>query len=118
VIFTSNKKQIIIPGVSNENHIIIEQGIQESEEVYLSIPEEEEKMKLFVKELNLHGLEIKIVCLYGKEGWEASNFARANNADVFAVSGPAKKVRFIDRLFPHEVEYSFEKLPSNLLIIK
>ncbi|HAN19580.1 MAG TPA: RND transporter [Bacteroidales bacterium] len=42
---TSNKKQIIIPGVSNENHIIIEQGIQESEEVYLSIPEEEEKMK-------------------------------------------------------------------------
>ena len=80
--------------------------------------EEEEKMKLFVKELNLHGLEIKIVCLYGKEGWEASNFARANNADVFAVSGPAKKVRFIDRLFPHEVEYSFEKLPSNLLIIK
>lgn len=42
---TSNKKQIIIPGVSNENHIIIEQGIQESEEVYLSIPEEEKKMK-------------------------------------------------------------------------
>jgi nucleotide-binding universal stress UspA family protein len=80
--------------------------------------EEEEKLKLFVKELNLQGLEIKTVCLYGKEGWEASNFARANNADIFAVAGPVKKTRFLDRLFPHEVEYSIEKLPSNLLIIK
>jgi len=41
----SNRKQIIVPGMSNENHIIIEQGLQEGDEVYLSVPEEEEKMK-------------------------------------------------------------------------
>ncbi len=80
--------------------------------------EEEQKMKLFIKELNLQGLEIKIVCLYGKEGWEASNFAREQNADIFAITGPKKRAGFIDRIFPNEAEYSFEKLPANLLIIK
>lgn len=80
--------------------------------------EEEEKMRLFIQELNLKGLEVNIVCVYGKEGWEDSNYARANAADIFAVTGPKKKMRFLDRLFPHDIEYSFEKLPSNLLIVR
>ncbi|MGE0089052.1 MAG: efflux RND transporter periplasmic adaptor subunit [Bacteroidales bacterium] len=42
---TSNRKQIIVPGLSNENHIIIEQGLAEGDEVYLSVPDEEEKWK-------------------------------------------------------------------------
>lgn len=82
------------------------------------INEEKEKMTLFVNELNLKGLKTKIVCIYGREGWEAGNFARLKNADIFAVPGPTKKMGFIDRLFPHDIEYSFEKLPSNLLIIR
>ncbi|MFA6980898.1 MAG: universal stress protein [Ignavibacteriaceae bacterium] len=80
--------------------------------------EEEEKMRLYINELNLKGLEINIVCVYGKEGWEDSNYARTNDADIFAVTGPEKKMRFLDRLFQHEVEFSFESLPANLLIIK
>lgn len=80
--------------------------------------EEEEKMRLYINELNLKGLEIKIVCVYGKEGWEDSNYARTNDADIFAVTGPEKKMKFLDRLFPHDIEYSFEKLPSNLLIVR
>lgn len=80
--------------------------------------EEEEKMRLYINELNLKGLEIKIVCVYGKEGWEDSNYARTNDADIFVVTGPEKKMRFLDRLFQHEVEFSFESLPANLLIIK
>ncbi|RPI75336.1 MAG: universal stress protein [Ignavibacteriales bacterium] len=80
--------------------------------------EEEENLKLFVKELNLKGLETKTVSLYGKEGWEATNYARQNEADIFAVTAPQKRLKFIDRLFHHELEYSFENLPSNLLIIR
>lgn len=80
--------------------------------------EEEEKMKLFVKELNLKGIKIKAYCLYGKEGWETANFARQNKADIFAVTAPHKKLKLVDRLFHHELEYSFENLPSNLLIIR
>ena len=80
--------------------------------------EEEEKMRLFVQELNLKGLDIKIVCVYGKEGYEDSNYARNNEADIFAVTGPEHKMRFFDRFFQHDIEYSFEKLPSNLLIVR
>jgi nucleotide-binding universal stress UspA family protein len=80
--------------------------------------EEEEKMKQFVKGLNLKNINVKTTCLYGKEGWEASNFARENKADIFAVTAPQKKLKLIDRLFHHQLEYSFENLPSNLLIIR
>lgn len=41
----SGKKQIIVPGQTNENFIIIEQGLSEGDEVYLSMPAEEEKLK-------------------------------------------------------------------------
>ncbi len=51
-VYTKNhKKQIIIPGESNENYIIIEQGVEEGDEVYLSVPENIEKFKLSGKEL-------------------------------------------------------------------
>lgn len=80
--------------------------------------EEEEKLKLFVRELNLKGLEVKTICLYGREGWEANNFAKKNKADIFGVTAPLKRLKLLDRLFQHEIEYSFENLPSNLLIIR
>ncbi len=47
----SGKKQIIIPGESNENYIIIEQGLEEGTEVYLSVPENAEKFKLAGEDL-------------------------------------------------------------------
>jgi nucleotide-binding universal stress UspA family protein len=80
--------------------------------------EEEERMKVFLQELNLKGIKIKTHCLYGKEGWETSNFVRQNQGDIFAVTAPQKRLKLIDRLFHHELEYSFENLPSNLLIIR
>jgi len=80
--------------------------------------EEEEKMRIFIKELNLKGIDIKTRCLYGREGWEASNFARQNDIDIFAVTAPQKRLKLVDRLFHHHLEYSFENLPSNLLIIR
>lgn len=47
----SNRKQVVVPGESNENYIIIEQGLNQGDEVYLSIPENAEKFKLSGKEL-------------------------------------------------------------------
>jgi len=79
---------------------------------------EEEKMKIFIRELNLKGLNIKTVYLYGREGLTARDYALKNKADIFVVTAPPTKLRLLDRIFPHEQEYSFERLPSNLLIIK
>jgi multidrug resistance efflux pump len=51
-VYTKNgKKQIIVPGETNENYMIVEQGLEEGQELYLSIPENEEKFKLSGKEL-------------------------------------------------------------------
>jgi multidrug efflux pump subunit AcrA (membrane-fusion protein) len=47
----SNKKQVIVPGETNENYIIIEQGLEESDVVYLSIPENLDRFKLAGEEL-------------------------------------------------------------------
>ncbi len=49
----SNRKQIIVPGEVNENYIIIEQGLNEGDDVYLSVPENAEKFKLSGEELIL-----------------------------------------------------------------
>ncbi len=80
--------------------------------------EEEAYMKEFIDQMDLKRIEIQTICIYGKEGWEATKLARSNNADIFAINVPSKKLKFLDRLFLHEAEYSFENLPSNLLIIR
>lgn len=48
---TNNKKQVIIPGETNENYMIIEQGLSEGDEIYLSIPENTDRFKLAGKDL-------------------------------------------------------------------
>jgi hypothetical protein len=51
-VFTSKgKKQIVITGDQNENFIIIEQGLVETDEVYLSVPEHPERFVLSGQEL-------------------------------------------------------------------
>jgi len=47
----NNRKQIIVPGETNENYMIVEQGLVEGDEVYLSVPENAEKFKLSGEEL-------------------------------------------------------------------
>jgi hypothetical protein len=48
---TTHKKQIVVTGASNENFIIIEQGLKEGDEIYLSLPENRDKFKLVGEEL-------------------------------------------------------------------
>jgi nucleotide-binding universal stress UspA family protein len=106
-----------IPGLAST---VLDSGsIEEAEKIRTASQEEEEKkLRLFIKDLNLTGIKIEIKCLYGKEGWESSNYARQNGADIFVVSAPIKKMNILDKFFPREVEYSFENLPSNLLIVR
>ncbi|HMU44026.1 MAG TPA: universal stress protein [Ignavibacteriaceae bacterium] len=79
---------------------------------------EEYKLQLLVKELGLKGVKIKTKCIYGIEGWASSDYARQHAVDLFVVSTQKRKLKFIDRIFPHEEEFSYENLPSNLLIIR
>lgn len=80
--------------------------------------EEEDKLKVFIRELNLRGIPIKTVCLYGKEGWEANKYAKENKADIFVTAAPRKKPKFFDRIFIHSFEFTIKELSGSLLIIK
>lgn len=80
--------------------------------------EEEDKMRMFVSELNLRKINVELLCLYGREGWQAGNHARMNNADIFAVTLPIRKMKILDKLFPHDTEFVIKELPANLLIVR
>jgi nucleotide-binding universal stress UspA family protein len=80
--------------------------------------EEEGKLKLYARELNLKGLNYSTVALFGKQGWEARNFVKENGSDLFVVPSPPKKLKFFDKLFQHDIEFILSRLPCSLLIIR
>jgi len=43
---TNNVRQIVITGQSNENHTVIEQGLEEGDDMYLSLPQNPSKFKV------------------------------------------------------------------------
>lgn len=82
------------------------------------LDEEKNKMELFVRELNLPDADVKTICLYGKQGWEASNWVNENKGDLFVIPSPARKPKLLDRIFQHDWEFVFRQLPCSLLIVK
>jgi len=44
-------RQVVVLGESNENNVIVEQGLEEGDRLYLSIPENSEKFKLVGEDL-------------------------------------------------------------------
>jgi hypothetical protein len=80
--------------------------------------EEENKLKVLLKELNLSGQKIKTKALFGKHGWEARNFVETNRSDLFVISSLPQKINFFDKLFQHDLEFILNRLPCTLLIYR
>lgn len=51
VFTTKNKKKVVVTGAKNDTHFIIEKGLKEGEEVYLSVPAGAEKFNMENEEL-------------------------------------------------------------------
>lgn len=110
-------KDIYTPGLSSA---VMDSGVPSNSDEVISTfkKEEEEKLNMFVKELNLKGIPIIIKCLYGREGWAERDFVQQNDISIFVVNGKIKRFYFFDKLFPNELEFSIKHLPSNLLILR
>ena len=80
--------------------------------------EEKQMMEMFVRPLNLKGLNLSLESLYGRGGWEASNYVREHHADLYVVPASDHEPKILDRLFPSSIEHVFEHLPSNVLLVK
>jgi nucleotide-binding universal stress UspA family protein len=65
-----------------------------------------------------HGnLKINIKMLSGKSGFELCKFASRKQADLLVVGAPSRRFSWLDRVFPHDLEYVFADLPCNLLVV-
>jgi nucleotide-binding universal stress UspA family protein len=94
-------------------------SVQETEQKRIDWQnEEEQKLKMFAAELNITGEEVKTICLYGKQGWEFSNYARESGGDLMIVPSPPKRLKLFDRIFQHDIEFILKQLPCALLIVR
>jgi len=55
--------------------------------------------------------------IFGKRGYSIGHYAEVVRADLLVMNAPSK-VRFWDRLFPHDIEHILTELPTDVLIIR
>ncbi|WP_340203634.1 universal stress protein [Ascidiimonas sp. W6] len=63
------------------------------------------------------GILIKLQSIFGKRGYSIGHYANLVRADLLIMNAPSK-TRFLDRLFPHDIEYILSELPTDVLVIK
>jgi nucleotide-binding universal stress UspA family protein len=85
-------------------HGLVKQEIDKVQELLTHIPHE--------------GIRINIKMVSGKSGFELPRFAQRKNADLLVVGAPPRRFSFLDRIFPHDLEYILADLPCNLLVIR
>ena len=81
------------------------------------IEEEKNKMEEFLKEENVHHINVGYKCLFGKLGYTIGHYSEMKGADLLMMNSPAEKLGFLDRVFTHDLEYVLAELPTNLLIV-
>ena len=75
-----------------------------------------------IEEILLHcskecEMDINEQHVFGKKGYTISHYAKAKRADLLIVNSPDSKLRFLDRIFKHDLEYILADLPTDVLIV-
>ncbi len=76
-----------------------------------------ENVEKMLQAIPHQGLKVNIKLLSGKSGFELSKFAERKQTDLLIVGASPRKLWFLDRVFTHDLEYIFQDLPCNLLIV-
>lgn len=82
------------------------------------IEEEKTKLDLFINDLNITNIKINKVFLYGKQGWELSNYINDNEEDLLIIAEPKSKSNIFDKFFEDDLELIIKKLPSSTLVYR
>ena len=56
--------------------------------------------------------------LIGRRGYTIGHYTQQENAGLLVVNSPDSKLKFMDRLFAHDLEYILSDLPSPILIVR
>ncbi len=78
---------------------------------------EDSRIQKILETINTKGITVKTQSIFGRRGYSIGHYAKVKRADLLVMNAP-KKARFIDRIFPHDLEYILSELPTDVLIVK
>lgn len=81
---------------------------------------EDSRVQLILNELPKklkENVKVKTQSIFGKRGYSIGHYAEVVRADLLVMNAP-NKIRLIDRVFTHDIEYILSDLPTDLLIIR
>lgn len=56
-------------------------------------------------------------CVFGKIGYSIGHYAEISRANLLVMNSPDSKLGFLDRFFPHDLEYVLSDMPCDLMIV-
>lgn len=78
---------------------------------------EENSIRSIIEKQRSADLNIVTKNIKGKPGYAISKYAKDKKADLLIINSPDIHLRFVDRVFTHDIEYILADLPCNVLII-
>ena len=78
---------------------------------------EDMRIKNILNEINYEDISVNTQSIFGRRGYSIGHYAKVKRADLLVMNAP-DKIRFIDRIFPHDIEYILSELPTDVLIIQ
>ena len=78
---------------------------------------EDMRIKNILNEINYEDISVNTQSIFGRRGYSIGHYAKVKRADLLVMNAP-DKIRFIDRIFPHDIEYILSELPTDVLIVK
>ena len=99
--------------------VLSEYSMEEISEIRKkTVRQEYEKVEAKLSSVDLKGIPATIKIIAGKTGYELRKYASHIEADLLVIGAIKKRLNFIDRLFTNNLEFIFEDIPCNLLVIK
>ncbi|MGY0427221.1 MAG: universal stress protein [Polaribacter sp.] len=78
---------------------------------------EDMRVKTILNAINCRDITVKIQSIFGRRGYSIGHYAKVKRADLLVMNAPTK-TGFLDRIFPHDIEYILSELPTDVLIVK
>ena len=78
---------------------------------------EDIRVKNILKGIDCSDIVANTQSIFGKRGYSIGHYAKVKRADLLVMNSPTK-TSFLDRFFPHDIEFILSDLPTDLLIVK
>ncbi len=91
-------------------------GVQADAQSSIASAEQRFELADWLAAIDLHGVEVRPVCIPGRDGVETVRYAELIHADLLTVATPRRRYRWFARFLRHPAEFWIHKLSCSLLI--